>query len=88
VDKQPHFFGNIFLKNPNYHIADYNLYYLSVRENHSKESMRFGRDSFVAKLQHFMAASLLPVHPGVIARVYFWLVWLQKEKCNIAQYDF
>jgi hypothetical protein len=30
---RPHFFGNIFLKNPNYHIADYNLYYLSVREN-------------------------------------------------------
>lgn len=30
---KPHFFGNIFLKNPNYHIADYNLYYLSVREN-------------------------------------------------------
>jgi hypothetical protein len=30
---RPHFFGSIFLKNPNYHIADYNLYYLSVREN-------------------------------------------------------
>lgn len=30
---KPRFFGNIFLKNPNYHIADYNLYYLSVREN-------------------------------------------------------
>ena len=26
-------FGNIFFTNPNYHIADYNLYYLSVREN-------------------------------------------------------
>lgn len=31
--ERPHFFGNIFLKNPNYHIADYNLYYLSIREN-------------------------------------------------------
>jgi hypothetical protein len=30
---KPHFFGNIFLKNPNYHIADYNLYYLSIRKN-------------------------------------------------------
>jgi hypothetical protein len=31
--EKPHFFGNVFLKSPNYHIADYNLYYLSVREN-------------------------------------------------------
>ncbi len=30
---KPHFFGNIFFTNPNYHIADYNLYYLNVREN-------------------------------------------------------
>ena len=30
---KPHFFGNIFFTNTNYHIADYNLYYLSVREN-------------------------------------------------------
>ncbi|HRI20006.1 MAG TPA: DUF3089 domain-containing protein [Panacibacter sp.] len=30
---KPHFFGNIFYTNPNYHIADYNLYYLSVRQN-------------------------------------------------------
>lgn len=31
--KKPHFFGNIFLTNKNYHIADMNLYYLSIREN-------------------------------------------------------
>lgn len=30
---KPHFFGNVFYKSKNYHIADYNLYYLSVREN-------------------------------------------------------
>jgi len=30
---KPHFFGNIFLKTPNYHIADYNFYYMSVRKN-------------------------------------------------------
>jgi hypothetical protein len=30
---KPHFFGNIFFTNKNYHIADYNLYYVSIREN-------------------------------------------------------
>lgn len=30
---RPRFFGNIFFTNTNYHIGDYNLYYLSVREN-------------------------------------------------------
>jgi hypothetical protein len=30
---KPHFFGNIFLRSKNYHIADMNLYYLSIREN-------------------------------------------------------
>jgi hypothetical protein len=30
---KPHFFGNIFYTSKNYHIADYNLYYLSVRDN-------------------------------------------------------
>jgi hypothetical protein len=30
---KPRFFGSIFLKTKNYHIADYNLFYLSVREN-------------------------------------------------------
>lgn len=31
--EKPHFFGNILYTNKNYHIADYNLYYLSVRNN-------------------------------------------------------
>jgi len=31
--RRPHFFGSIFLKNPNYHIADLNFYYLSIRAN-------------------------------------------------------
>ncbi len=30
---KPHFFGNIFLSGKNYHIADYNLYYLSIKNN-------------------------------------------------------
>ena len=30
---KPKFFGNIFLKTKNYHIADYNLFYVNIREN-------------------------------------------------------
>lgn len=30
---KPRFFGNIFLTTKNYHIADYNFYYMSIREN-------------------------------------------------------
>jgi hypothetical protein len=30
---KPKFFGSIFLKNKNYHIADYNLFYRKIREN-------------------------------------------------------
>jgi hypothetical protein len=30
---KPKFFGNIFLTMKNYHIADYNLFYLNIREN-------------------------------------------------------
>ncbi len=30
---KPQFFGNIFLKTKNYHIADYNLFYINIREN-------------------------------------------------------
>jgi len=30
---KPKFFGSMFLKTKNYHIADYNFYYLSVRKN-------------------------------------------------------
>ncbi|CAN5587649.1 hypothetical protein BH10BAC2_BH10BAC2_20430 [soil metagenome] len=31
--EKPHFFGSSFIKNPNYHVGDYNFYYLSVRTN-------------------------------------------------------
>ena len=30
---KPKFFGNFLIKTPNYHIADYNLYYTSIRKN-------------------------------------------------------
>lgn len=30
---KPHFLGSILLKTKNYHIADYNFYYLNIREN-------------------------------------------------------
>jgi len=30
---KPQFFGNIFLTMKNYHIADYNLFYVNIREN-------------------------------------------------------
>jgi len=38
---KPHFFGNIFYTSKNYHIADYNLYYISVRENVSNRIKAF-----------------------------------------------
>jgi hypothetical protein len=31
--KKPKFFGNFLYNTPNYHFADYNLFYLSVRNN-------------------------------------------------------
>jgi hypothetical protein len=30
---KPKFFGNLFFSNPNYHIGDYNLFYLDIRAN-------------------------------------------------------
>jgi len=30
---KPRFFGSIFYKTKNYHVADYNFYYVSVRKN-------------------------------------------------------
>lgn len=30
---KPKFFGNFMIKTPNYHIADFNLYYVSIRKN-------------------------------------------------------
>lgn len=31
--EKPHFFGSIFIRTKNYHIADYNFYYLNVQDN-------------------------------------------------------
>jgi hypothetical protein len=31
--EKPHFFGNLFFTSKNYHIGDYNLFYMNVREN-------------------------------------------------------
>jgi hypothetical protein len=31
--EKPHFFGSFLLRTKNYHIADYNFYYLNIREN-------------------------------------------------------
>ena len=41
---KPKFFGNIFFTNKNYHVADYNLYYINVREN-----VRFRVNTFLKK---------------------------------------
>jgi hypothetical protein len=38
---KPRFFGNIFLKTKNYHIADYNLFYLSIRQNAKLRTQSF-----------------------------------------------
>lgn len=38
---KPRFFGNVLFKTSNYHIADYNFYYMSVRKNASDRAMHF-----------------------------------------------
>jgi hypothetical protein len=38
---KPHFFGNILYNTKNYHIGDYNLFYLNVRENVGLRAKRF-----------------------------------------------
>lgn len=38
---KPKFFGSFLLKTKNYHIADYNFYYLNVRENAEARAQRF-----------------------------------------------
>lgn len=38
---KPHFFGNIFYTSKNFHVADMNLYYLSIRENVEKRIEAF-----------------------------------------------
>ncbi len=41
---KPHFFGNIFLRSKNYHIADLNLFYYSVRENAKQRVVHFQKN--------------------------------------------
>ncbi len=41
---KPHFLGNIFLTTKNYHIADMNLYYLSIRENAKQRIVSFKKN--------------------------------------------
>ncbi len=38
---KPKFFGSFLLKNPNYHIADFNFYYMNVRENAQERAAAF-----------------------------------------------
>jgi len=42
VDK-PHFFGNLFYNQKNYHIADYNLFYLNVQQNVKERLQAFNK---------------------------------------------
>ena len=39
--ERPKFFGSFLLKNPNYHIADFNFYYMNVRENAQERAAAF-----------------------------------------------
>lgn len=39
--KHPRFFGSFLLRTKNYHIADYNFYYISIRENVEKRIKMF-----------------------------------------------
>ncbi|MEK7198420.1 MAG: DUF3089 domain-containing protein, partial [Bacteroidota bacterium] len=39
--EKPHFFGSLFLKTKNYHVADLNFFYLSIRENAKQRSLAF-----------------------------------------------
>ncbi len=41
--EKPHFFGNIFYTTQNYHVADMNLYYLSIRENAALRAKAFAK---------------------------------------------
>ena len=42
---KPKFFGSILYTTPNYHIADYNLYYMSVRKNATDRALQFSNHS-------------------------------------------
>lgn len=39
--QKPKFFGNVLYSNPNYHIADYNLFYVSIRNNVKEREQAF-----------------------------------------------
>jgi len=39
--RKPRFFGNLFYCSKNYHVADYNLYYYSIRENVKQRIVAF-----------------------------------------------
>jgi hypothetical protein len=42
---KPRFFGNILYNTSNYHIADYNLYYMSVRKNAMDRALQFSNNA-------------------------------------------
>jgi hypothetical protein len=42
IDK-PHFFGNLLYREKNYHIADYNLFYLNVQQNVKQRLQAFNK---------------------------------------------
>ena len=44
--QKPKFFGNIFLTTKNYHIADYNFFYVSIRENVALRISEFKKKLF------------------------------------------
>lgn len=49
---KPRFFGSIFLRNPNYHIADYNLFYENIRENVATRILSFMNQEKLAASGH------------------------------------
>lgn len=46
---KPKFFGSIFLKTKNYHIADYNLFYENIRENVGTRIRSYLRNESISK---------------------------------------
>jgi hypothetical protein len=42
---KPKFFGNILYNTKNYHIADYNLFYMSVRKNAMDRALQFSNNT-------------------------------------------
>lgn len=46
---RPKFFGNIFLTAKNYHIADYNLFYVNIRENVNRRIISFFNHTHIKK---------------------------------------